>query len=90
MRFAIISSGLQVTWAVQALLKRQGWFELPLYALGGSSGGALVLMLALRMQLQVLLLSCLALLMVTKSLTALLMKGQRVLRRVEQGGSPKH
>lgn len=48
-----MSFGLQVTWAVQALLKRQGWSELPLFALGGSSGGALVLLLALRMQLQV-------------------------------------
>ena len=43
----------QVTWAVQALLKQQGWSTLPLFALGGSSGGALVMLLALRIQLQV-------------------------------------
>lgn len=42
----------KVTWAVQALVKRQGWSGLPVYALGGSSGGALVMLLALRMQLQ--------------------------------------
>ena len=45
--------GFQVTRAVQTLVRRQGWSGLPLYALGGSSGGALVMLLALRMQLQV-------------------------------------
>ena len=43
----------QVTWALQALVKQQGWSELPLYALGASSGGALVLLLALRFPFQV-------------------------------------
>ena len=43
----------QVTWAFQALVKQQGWSELPLYALGASSGGALVLLLALRFPFQV-------------------------------------
>ena len=43
----------QVTWALQALTKQRGWSELPMYALGASSGGALVLLLALKMPLQV-------------------------------------
>lgn len=42
----------KVTWAFQALVKQQGWSELPLYALGASSGGALVLLLALRFPFQ--------------------------------------
>lgn len=42
----------KVTWAVQALVKQQGWSTLPMFALGGSSGGALVMLLALRMQFQ--------------------------------------
>lgn len=42
----------KVIWAVQALTKQEGWAELPLYALGASSGGALALLLALRMPLQ--------------------------------------
>lgn len=44
---------LQVTWALQALTKQRGWSELPMYALGASSGGALVLLLALKVPLQV-------------------------------------
>lgn len=44
---------LQVTWALQALVKQQGWSGLPMYALGASSGGAMVLLLALTMPLQV-------------------------------------
>lgn len=44
---------LQVIWAVQALVKQEGWLDLPLYALGASSGGALALMLALRFPMQV-------------------------------------
>ena len=43
----------QVTWALQALTKQRGWSGLPMYALGASSGGALVLLLALKMPLQV-------------------------------------
>lgn len=35
--------------AWQELAERQGWGRLPLYALGGSSGGAFLLQLALRM-----------------------------------------
>lgn len=42
----------KVTWALQALTKQRGWSELPMYALGASSGGALVLLLALKMPLQ--------------------------------------
>ena len=44
---------VQVTWALQALVKQQGWSGLPMYALGASSGGAMVLLLALTMPLQV-------------------------------------
>ncbi|DBA66909.1 TPA: hypothetical protein ACH3X2_002029 [Trebouxia sp. C0005] len=42
----------KVTWALQALTKQRGWSELPMYALGASSGGALVLLLALKVPLQ--------------------------------------
>ena len=44
---------LQVTKAVQALQQREGWEGLPLYGLGISSGGAMVLFLAHRLEMQV-------------------------------------
>ena len=43
----------QVRKAVGALVQQQGWAKLPLYALGSSAGGALALLLALKMPLQV-------------------------------------
>ena len=44
---------LQVTQAMQALQQREGWGGLPLYGLGISSGGAMVLLLAHRLEMQV-------------------------------------
>lgn len=52
---------------MQTLLNRQNWSGLPLHALGGSSGGALVLLLALRMQVQVSHLCCVSLLAVRRA-----------------------
>lgn len=43
----------QVGKVVKLLVKREGWSQLPLYALGVSSGGAMALLLASHMPLQV-------------------------------------
>ena len=42
---------LQVIRVFEALAEREGWGKLPRFALGGSSGGAFALHLALRLQL---------------------------------------
>ena len=44
---------LQVVKAMQALQQREGWTELPLYGLGISSGGAMVLLLPHMLEMQV-------------------------------------
>lgn len=44
-------AGVQVTRAWEELLEVEGWARLPHYALGGSSGGAFVLLLAQRIPL---------------------------------------
>lgn len=42
---------MQVISAFETIAKQQGWQKLPRFALGGSSGGAFALHLALRLQL---------------------------------------
>jgi hypothetical protein len=41
----------QTVASLEAIAKREGWVGLPMYAMGASSGGAFVLVLAMRLKL---------------------------------------